>query len=99
MARLEFDRRARAEFRSAYRWYLQAGRDVAAKFVAALDSAIVAIETNPFASAKYDHGTRAFRVKGYPYLIVFQIRSSGRLFGIAIAHVRRQRAYWKRRLP
>lgn len=98
MKRIDFEKLARKEARAAYRWYLrQGGKTTALGFAAALAAAITHVELHPYATAKHLRGTRIWKLKKYPYYLVFKINPSGDLRGIAIAHTSRDQGYWWKR--
>jgi len=97
MPLLEFDDLAIDEVRKAYRWYRRIDPALASEFQTDFDLAVMAIEANPRATAKHDLGTRIYKLKQFPYMIVFKILSTGELMAYAVAHVRRRPRYWRRR--
>lgn len=96
--RLEVHPQAITEARAARRWYAQRSAAVANRFVAELDHAVIQITTAPQQWPAYLHGTRVYRLRRFPYLIVYH-ESAGAAQIIAVAHVRRKPGYWRRRLP
>ena len=97
MPLLEFDDLATEEARKAYRWYRRIDADLAGRFQAAFDQAVIEIEINPGTAPKHLRGTRACKVKRFPYLIVFKIKSSGALVAYAVSHTSRKPGYWWKR--
>jgi plasmid stabilization system protein ParE len=96
--RLEIHPRAIAEARAARRWYAQRSSSVAAQFVVELDHAIAQITTAPPQWPPYLHGTRVYRLRRFPYLIVYSELVSA-VQVIAVAHTKRRPGYWRRRVP
>jgi plasmid stabilization system protein ParE len=86
------------EARAAYRWYARRSARVAARFLAELDRAMQEIAANPDLWSPYLHGTRAFRLHRFPYLVIYR-RTNETLQVVAVMHGRRRPGYWRRRLP
>ena len=84
--------------RAARRWYAQRSFSAAHRFVAELDRGIQQISASPQQFAPYLHGTRAYRVPRFPYLIVY-LEDGSSVQVLAIAHGHRRPGYWRRRLP
>ena len=99
MAEVEFHPIAIEEARAARWWYARVSPNLAAQFMLALDSAIARIGTNLPGYPEHIHGTRAARLKRFPYLLVYLEKSPDRAMIIAVAHKRRRPGYWRRRLP
>src|SRR5947209_5309180 len=89
---------AAKEARAARRWYAQRSLSAAHRFVAELDWGIQQISAAPRQFAPYLHGTRAYRVRRFPYLIVYQ-EDGSTVQILAVAHGHRRPGYWRRRLP
>jgi hypothetical protein len=87
MPPVDFDPRAVREARAARRWYARVSAALATAFLAA-----------PQAWPPHVHGTRAFRLRRFPYHLVYVEQPTGVLV-IAVAHNRRRPGYWRRRLP
>lgn len=96
--RLEVHPRAVAEARAARRWYGQRSAALANRFVAALDEAVAQVLAAPQQWPAHLHGTRVYRLRRFPYLVVYQeLPASVQV--VAVAHGRRRPGYWRRRLP
>jgi plasmid stabilization system protein ParE len=87
-----------AEARAARNWYGERSIKAAARFVAELDRAVERIATTPKACPSYLHGTRVYRLRRFPYLVVY-LETSTSVDVIAVAHGRRKPGYWKKRVP
>jgi len=85
-----------AEARAARNWYGERSSKAAARFVAELDRAVERITTTPKAYPSYLHGTRVYRLRRFPYLVVY-LETSSAVDVIAVAHGRRKPGYWKKR--
>lgn len=95
--RLEYLDEALDEAEEAARWYAERSPMAAAGFTDELDVAAAAIEQAPEAWPPYDHGTRRFPLRRFPYYLVYRIDPT-RVVVLAIAHARRRPGYWKDRL-
>jgi plasmid stabilization system protein ParE len=98
MPPVDFDPRAVREARAARRWYARVSAALATAFLAALDDAIAQVGAAPLAWPPHVHGTRVFRLRRFPYHLVYVEQPAGVLV-IAVAHNRRRPGYWRRRLP
>ena len=87
---------AREELEAAFRWYRARSPRVAEQFLFEVDQAIERIRTSPEVAAKYQHGTRRFVCRRFPFVIVFRARDT-KVLVVAVAHGRRRPDYWRRR--
>lgn len=71
---------------------------MAARFLAQLDLAIRQITTAPGRWPAYLHGTRVYRLRRFPHLIVYRERAAS-VQVVAVAHGQRSPDYWRRRVP
>ena len=85
------------EAEAAARWYAERSSSAAAAFADEIDAAITAIAQNPDAWPPYDHGTRHYLLRRYPFSVVYRVESA-RILIVAVAHGRRRPGYWKSRL-
>jgi plasmid stabilization system protein ParE len=95
---VEFDHRAINEARAARNWYARRSVAVAERFMAELDRAIEKISEKPDSWPKYLLGTRCFRLRRFPFLLVYWQTGSSVLI-LAVAHGKRRPGYWRKRLP
>src|SRR5262245_42505155 len=95
---LNFDRRALSEARAAWRWYARRSQFAAAQFDAALDDAVRQIMSAPAQWPPYLHGTRVFRMRRFPYLVVY-LDTPHVIRVVSVAHASRRAGYWRRRIP
>ena len=95
--RLEYLDEALNEAEEAARWYAERSLTTAAGFTDELDVAAAAIEQAPEAWPPYDHGTRRFLLRRFPYFLVYRIEPT-RVVIVAVAHAYRRPGYWKDRL-
>jgi hypothetical protein len=94
---LDFHPRAIVEARAARRRYARIIAALAEQYVAELDHAVNQIATAPAQWPPYLHGTRFYRLRRFPFLIVYRETAWG-VQVVAIAHARRRPSYWRRRL-
>ena len=94
---LEYLDEAIEEAEAAARWYAERSRSAASGFANEIDGAIAAIEENPDGWPPYDHGTRHYLLRRYPFSVVYRVEAT-RILIAAVAHGHRRPAYWKSRL-
>ncbi len=95
---LDIHPRAASEARAARRWYAQRSPSAAARFVVELDHAIAQVTAAPQQWPKYLHGPRVYRLRHFPFLVVYQELPTSVLV-VAVAHGKRRPGYWRKRLP
>jgi plasmid stabilization system protein ParE len=94
---LEYLDEAIEEAEAAARWYAERSSSAALGFADEIDAAIAAIEANPEAWPKYDHGTRHYLLRRFPFSVVYRVEATGILV-VAVAHGNRRPGYWVSRL-
>jgi len=94
---LEYLDEAIEEAEAAARWYAERSSTAASGFADEIDAAIAAIERNPEAWPSYDHGTRHYLLRRYPFSVVYRIEAA-RILVVAVAHGHRRPGYWASRL-
>jgi plasmid stabilization system protein ParE len=94
---LEYLEEALEEAEAAGRWYAERSRSAAAGFADEIDAALAEIEQHPDAWPMYDHGTRHYLLRRYPFSVVYRVEPA-RILIVAVAHGRRRPAYWTSRL-
>ena len=99
MAKLPIDILAEAQFEQheAFDWYRDRSGKAAEAFLQEIERARLAIQDSPDVWAKYLHGTRRYRLKRFPYIVVYRVTEK-RIEVIAISHGRREPGYWADRL-
>jgi len=97
-APLDFHPMAIAEARAARRRYARRSGALAIRFLAELDRAVAEIARAPDQWPPHLHGTRVFRLRRFPFLVIYDVRS-GSARVVALAHTSRRPGYWRRRLP
>ena len=94
---LAFHPDAREDAREAHAWYAERSTAAAEAFLDELDRAGAAIVRNPLYWGRYLFGTRFYRLKRYPYIVVYRVADE-RIQIIAVAHGRRRPGFWRTRL-
>ena len=94
---LEYLEEALIEAQEAARWYAQRSLTAAAGFASELEAAAQAITETPNTWPAFDHGTRRFLLRRYPYSLVYRVEPT-RLVVVAVAHAHRRPGYWEQRL-
>lgn len=94
---IEYLDEAIEEAEAAARWYAERSASAASGFADEIDAAIAAIEQSPNAWPGYDHGTRHYLLRRYPFSIVYRVEAT-RILIVAVAHGHRRPAYWKSRV-
>ncbi len=97
MPELEYHPGAKDEVVAAHQWYDQIDKQVAKKFKIELARAEALVMRAPTAWGPYFHGTRGYRLRGFPFVLAFMLEEA-RVIVIALAHTRRQPGYWKKRI-
>jgi toxin ParE1/3/4 len=95
---IEVHPRAIVDARQSRRWYERRSPATANRFVEELDRAIKEIVAAPQRWPNYLHGTRIFRLRKFPFIVVY-CESDVLIEIVAFAHTRRRPGYWKKRLP
>ncbi len=98
---LKLHRRAEAEIREATAWYGSKAEGLDRKFLGAVHDALEELESYPQRFAKLetlaeDAPFRRTLLKGFPYLIVYEVFEN-EVFVYAVAHASRRPNYWRRR--
>lgn len=94
---VEYLEQAVVEAVAAAEWYAARSPTAAAGFEAELDAAESAIRELLNAWPPYDHGTRRFLLRRYPFGIVYRVEAS-RVLIVAVAHGHRRPGYWRDRI-
>lgn len=98
MAReLEYLDEAIQEAEAAARWYAERSSSAAFGFADEIDAAVAAIQQHPDTWPAYDHGTRHYLLRRYPFSVVYRVEPA-RVLIVAVAHGRRRPGYWTSRL-
>jgi toxin ParE1/3/4 len=94
---LEYLEEALEEAEAAARWYAERSVAAAAAFSEEMDEAESAISRLPDAWPPYDHNTRRYLLRRFPFSVVYRVEPD-RILIVAVAHARRRPVYWKPRL-
>ena len=95
---LEYLEEALEEAEAAAGWYAERSASAAAGFSEEIDTAESAIADFPDAWPPFDHGTRRYLLRRYPFSVIYRIEAR-RILIVAVAHGHRRPGYWKSRLP
>jgi plasmid stabilization system protein ParE len=87
---------ADAEYLDAFRRYGASSLPAALGFERAVEDAIQKIAAMPQAYPAYDRRHRTFKLRNYPYFLVYRDEADGVLI-VAVAHTARRPGYWKGR--
>jgi plasmid stabilization system protein ParE len=98
VAALEYLEDALEVAEAAARWYAARSASAAAGFSDELDAAESAISELPEAWPLFEHGTRRFLLRRYPFSVIYLVDGE-RILIVAVAHARRRPGYWTSRLP
>jgi plasmid stabilization system protein ParE len=93
----EYHAEAIQEAWDAFHWYDERSDSAAESFWEELTSARQSVTRHPKSWAPYLHGTRFFKLKRFPYALVY-IDQGDRIIGVAVAHLKRRPGYWQKRL-
>lgn len=91
---VEYLEEAVKEAAAAAAWYAERSPTAAAAFEAELLEAESAIRDLPNAWPPYDHGTRRYLLRRYPFAVVYRV-DARRILVIALAHGKRRPGYWR----
>jgi plasmid stabilization system protein ParE len=97
-ANVDFLPRAIDEAIAARRWYRRRSALLGSRFIQALDDAVQQISSSPALWPPYLLGTRVYRLRRFPYLVVYR-ELGATIQVIAVAHQRKKPGYWRRRIP
>jgi toxin ParE1/3/4 len=91
---VEYLEQAVAEAAAAAGWYAERSPTAAAGLEAELLEAEAAIRNLPNAWPPYDHGTRRYLLRRYPFAVVYRVEAH-RILVVALAHGKRRPGYWR----
>jgi plasmid stabilization system protein ParE len=93
-----FEREALEEYREAAAWYESQRTGLGEEFVSAVESAIREIMQDPARFQAVDAGLRVFRMRRFPYHLIFRWPEGRQHLTIfVVMHRRRKPDYWKGR--
>ena len=93
----EYHLEAIHEARAAYQWYAERSQRAADGFIDELDRAEELVRGHPQIAGGYYHGTRCWKLRRYPFGLVY-IERDDTVFCVAVAHLKRKPGYWKDRI-
>lgn len=79
------------------RYYEQRAAGVGRRFLRAVEQAEQFLRQSAAAMQSDERGRRRYRVKGFPYQLVYRLASNERVFVLAVAHISRRPGYWESR--
>jgi len=97
--RAEYHPQAAAELETAVRWYALEDRSLARAFRDAAAKAEADVLEAPGRWPQYQHGTRRYLLRHFPFALVYAIEADGTVYVVALAHHKRRPGYWAERLP
>ena len=95
---LEYLEQALDEAEAAAQWYAERSSRAALAFSEEMDAAEAAIAQLPEAYPRFEHGTRRYLLRRFPFSVVYRVETS-RIVIVAVAHGHRQPGYWHDRVP
>jgi plasmid stabilization system protein ParE len=96
--KVEYLEDAIAEAEAAASWYAERSATAASGFADEIDAAVAAIVRLPTAWPAFEHGTRRYLLRRFPYSVVYRVERD-RILVVAVAHAHRRPGYWQARLP
>jgi plasmid stabilization system protein ParE len=93
---LEIMAEAAADAREARIWYAERSAQAAKQFNDDLEDGIAKVAEAPMRWPKHSYGTRRYRLKQFPYLIVYRVQRD-RVRIIAVQHSKRRPSFWRGR--
>jgi plasmid stabilization system protein ParE len=96
--RIEVD--ASAVLEAAFEWYEAARQGLGARFLDEFENGVRAIAATPHAWHPLGDGLRRFRLRRFPYGIIYLDRpeDTEEIVIIAVAHLHRRPDYWRERV-
>lgn len=85
------------EFEESAAWYEEHQPGVGERFQEAVKATERQLQRDPMLGTSYYRQTRKWRMKGFPFNIVYR-EESERIIVVAVAHGKRRPGYWHRRL-
>ncbi len=96
--RVRVRRRAKADLRSAARWYELQRPGLGKEFVAEVDAALSRVAANPSQQEVLHRGTRRAMVHRFPYGVFYRVEEDA-IVVFCVIHLHRDPAAWKARIP
>ncbi len=97
--RIEFHPEAEAELWDAVNWYEDRSALAGDRFLRSIREAVSAVAADPLRFQLLDEGLRVFRLRKFPFKVIYSHDASGdSLLIVAIMHEKRRPDYWRGRL-
>ncbi|HEY3763157.1 MAG TPA: type II toxin-antitoxin system RelE/ParE family toxin [Verrucomicrobiae bacterium] len=87
---------ATSELEQAIAWYEQHESGLGERLYVAFQEARLFIRRHPSMGTRFDHGTRKWRVRNFPYKVIY-IDLPDEILIVAFAHDSRRPGYWSDR--
>ena len=93
---LRIHRLAQQEIDHTLRWYAKRSLGIAFRLRDLIRDGLKTITETPESWAAFHGAVRAYKIKGFPYLLVYALEES-QIFLIAFQHTSRRPGYWNKR--
>lgn len=93
----EYHPEAITEAWEAFHWYEERSEVAAENFWQELRRARESVTQHPHSWSHFLYGTRCFRLKRFPYGLIYVV-GDDRIVGVAVAHLKRRPGYWRDRI-
>lgn len=87
---------ASQELLASIEWYEERNEGLGERFLSKVHEAIAFICDNPTLHPEYNNGLRKIIISTFPYAVIYKYQD-GSILVIAVAHLKRQPDYWKKR--
>ena len=94
---IEFHPLARDELQVALAWYREKSARTAVRFLQRIDESLRRLIVDPSSYPTIGRRFRYIRVRKFPFVLAYQVRSAGDIFIVAVAHTSRRSGYWTSR--
>ena len=94
--KVQFHPDATIELIEAAHFYEKRQEGLGERLLNAVEEAIAFIRRHPTIWRPDESGRRNYRVRRFPYLIIYKIKNNS-IYILAIAHTSRRPGYWKKR--
>ena len=91
--RIVFHPKARDELIESAQFYDSQTLGIGYRFLLSVDHVLAAIQHNPLLHTADQQGHRKWRIKKFPYNLIYKIRGDY-IFILAVAHSSRKPGYW-----
>jgi plasmid stabilization system protein ParE len=92
-----FHPEATKELIETARYYEQRAEGVGRRFLQAIEQAEQFLRRSAAVMQSDERGRRRYRVKGFPYQLIYRVGGGERVFVLAVAHTSRRPGYWDSR--